>query len=254
MVSGAVVVNLTTPNARRGAVFDGVDDDVDLTNDDSFNFNQNFTISFWVFANSVNQGDVMVAKDNGTADTQFTIVQAASNARIDFRVSVASGNKVTNAANDTTIARVWEHWTARYDGIEIQLFKNGVATGTAVAATGTLDVIADKCFIGRRTNGKFFDGVISDVKFWNRALSQSEITNVVAEKDVTDGLVHRYKLDTDYTDSAGSLNGTNTGSRLTARDDLLATAISGARVTASDKYMIANSGDDILSVVIEEAP
>ena len=112
------------------------------------------------------------------------------------------------------------------DGIE------DPASPTAIAAYGSLD-ISDKFFIGAGTAGtggspgNFFNGSVKHVGVWTRALSSTEVQNVMYKTygqlagTETQGLVSWWALDSSsdtYNDSHGSNNGTNSGSTL--QDDI----------------------------------
>jgi hypothetical protein len=71
-------------------------------------------------------------------------------------------------------AGVWTHWTYVHTGGNILLYKNGVQAGTVAVAS--VDGMANPVGIGCRTATlNFFQGVIDDVRFYNRAPSASEI-------------------------------------------------------------------------------
>lgn len=111
--------------------------------------------------------------------------------------------------------------------------------------------------IGNRSGAtdRTFDGSISKVKMWNRVLTAGEIATDYAGRLVKDGLILNVPLATDYNDKSDTgLTGTNSGSRLTAVDDQVATAIKTARALggATDNFMIGVINNKIMTAVVEE--
>jgi hydrogenase maturation factor HypE len=69
----------------------------------------------------------------------------------------------------------WTHLAATYDGANLRIFVNGVQVG-ALAQTGNMLVSARTLRIGGNSVwGEYFNGVIDDVRVYNRALSAAEI-------------------------------------------------------------------------------
>jgi len=79
---------------------------------------------------------------------------------------------------------VWVHIAGTYDGQAWHLYKNGVEIGTQASTVGAVPVEAD-WWIGARGMAnppcvpsaamRFFDGLIAEVRVYNRALSPSEM-------------------------------------------------------------------------------
>jgi hypothetical protein len=79
---------------------------------------------------------------------------------------------------------VWVHIAGTYDGQAWHLYKNGVEIGTQPSTVGAVPVDADWSIGARATANppcvptaaeRFFDGLIAEVRVYNRALSPSEI-------------------------------------------------------------------------------
>ena len=259
MAAGDVDVKITTLNGRAGAVFDGVDDFVDVTH----NANQlgaslanGFTIGAWINTRGYGEGGVgeVVGKNtSGGADNGFHWAMRAANTNIEFSINGAVG-KILSATGSIT-HRTWAHFLIiiKPDSTGTW-YKNGVLSGTENQAPN--GVIADitttnDIRIGNRgaSTDKSFDGTISDVQMWNRVLTQAEITAVAADKPITNGRIVNIPLKTDYT------GGTNSGSYLSIVDDAVATQISGQRVLGqvSGAYMITGlKGGQIASIAVTE--
>ena len=69
----------------------------------------------------------------------------------------------------------WTHLATTYDGAALRLYVNGALvksralTGSIIASTGPLDIGSDAVW------GEYFQGLIDDVRVYNKALSQAQI-------------------------------------------------------------------------------
>jgi hypothetical protein len=79
-------------------------------------------------------------------------------------------------------SNTWPHVAATYNGARQRLYVTGVQVGSR-AQTGTLNVSANPLHIGGNTvwANESFQGLIDEVRIYNRALAQAEITAVPQE-------------------------------------------------------------------------
>ena len=99
--------------------------------------------------------------------------------RLRFRLKTDGDTGELKAGPDGTIEiDVWTHVVASWDGETMRLYKNGVEVGS-LAKGGTLSTNPTvKVSIGNQpagTGDRPFDGLIDDVRIYDRALSQEEI-------------------------------------------------------------------------------
>ncbi len=74
----------------------------------------------------------------------------------------------------------WTHVALTYDGSTLRLFVNGVQAGSMVAS-GAIQASSSPLWIGgNQPYGEYFNGLIDDVRVYNRALSQTEIQTDMA--------------------------------------------------------------------------
>jgi hypothetical protein len=147
---------------------------------------------------------------------------------LNLRATVGDGSNGTWLASGTTIkAGNWYHLTYNIVvGSHISGYVNGTLLGTEDLSSVTGDIIdeSDNIFIAGENsdNGRSFSGDLSDVRFYNRALSQSEIqhlykqgtVDVATPPDSSDsGAVARYAFD-DPSDTGTAIDswGSNNGS------------------------------------------
>lgn len=98
-----------------------------------------------------------------------------------------------------------------YDGTNIKIYANGSLIASATVATVTqVNDSYSTAYIGRDANGFYTSNEISKVLIWNRALTDTEITDIMSGKVPSSGLV--LNLDdsgisgSTWTDSSGNGN------------------------------------------------
>lgn len=81
-----------------------------------------------------------------------------------------------NATGTTPLAvNAWTHLAATYDGAALRLYVNAALASTR-AVTGALPATANALKIGGNAVwGEYFNGLIDEVRVYNRALAQSEL-------------------------------------------------------------------------------
>ncbi|HEY2987082.1 MAG TPA: LamG-like jellyroll fold domain-containing protein, partial [Candidatus Binatia bacterium] len=144
--------------------------DLDLTN--------GMTLEAWVFPKSKNGAGMwrnVIAKErpgggvynlyshNDTSFPTLVIVPNSTNTPVDVRGSAQLPRNV------------WSHLAATYDGSTLRLYINGNLAGSR-ALSDTVSTSTNPLRIGGDTLTKrFFQGLIDEVRIYDRALSQSEI-------------------------------------------------------------------------------
>ena len=91
----------------------------------------------------------------------------------------------------------WRHICGTYDGHYIRLYLNGVVDANT-PYSGSITTNDQRVCIGRNqetSNKRYWDGLIDDVRVFNRALNESEIGIVRDGGTVSSGLVGHWKFD-----------------------------------------------------------
>jgi hypothetical protein len=92
---------------------------------------------------------------------------------------IAQSDHATKTTTYSPISNgVWTHVAAVADGSNLRLYVNGTAVGSPTAYDGTIDVDHLNDFnIGAFQNGGVFrfDGLLDELKLWNRGLSAAEV-------------------------------------------------------------------------------
>jgi hypothetical protein len=70
----------------------------------------------------------------------------------------------------------WTHLAATYDGVNVRIFVNGVEAGVTPVTGSMLTSNLPLRIGGNAVWGEYFQGVIDEVRIYNRALSTDEIS------------------------------------------------------------------------------
>lgn len=214
--------------------FDGTHSYVEIPNRSDFSVSTTgeLTVSAWLrpdtllFPSTEGEGYVYLM-GKGTRGQQEWAVRMYSQDntvdrgnRVSFYVfNLEGGLGVGSYFQDALDPGEWIHLVAVADGERTHIYKNGalrksdVYAGTITPRAGTAPVR-----LGTRDFQSYFPGALAGVRFWNRALSASEVGNLYNNGIVPpDGLVAEYLLDgTIATDTAGAHNGTISGATWTS--------------------------------------
>ncbi len=162
--------------------FDGFDDYVNCGQDSAFAFSGSVTITAWVKSGTVgNDGKIASNQNNSTGGYKLGVYQN----KAEFEIRPAANTPAIlnrSVAGGTTIqAGVWYHVAGVYSmGQYIRTYINGVLD-RELATTDVVGVSNGAFMIGRESyaNSYFWLGLIDDVRIYNRALSETEIAEVM---------------------------------------------------------------------------
>lgn len=163
----------TTGVFDRALAFVGTTTDrVEISDHNSITFPNELTISCWLKPNNLNDGQI-VRKNNEY------LWRLNSNGTILARIFINGGwTGSLNSASTYNVSE-WNHLVMRWDGSVITQFINGQLDANTQAAVGTINGTANNAVLGRYTSSSFIsDGDLDDYKMFNRALSDTEITEL----------------------------------------------------------------------------
>ena len=164
-----------------GLLFDGVGDLVKVPDSDALDLaGDKLTITAWVQPHSAQIGP-LVKKINKTHGYRINIT-ATGALRFVLR---RYGQDKTVTSTTTVPLNKWTHVAARYDGAQMRIFINGTIDTATTAATNVNTPIATTApvLIGGDTSTHHFHGYMDDVSIYDRALSDSKITDLVNDVD-----------------------------------------------------------------------
>ena len=180
LVLSLFVFNSLKSQTNQYLNFDGTNDWVSVPNASSLVTGSTaMSITGWFYDNNLNYGQGLMGFRTGTES--FYLI-SLNNGQIEARF-INSSNVTSQPAIpvNTIVPNVWQHFAFVYDGTHTYFYKNGTLVSSATAS-GTLTIGTTPFAIGKSTLGTFnfyYGGNIDEVTLWNKALSQTEIQNMM---------------------------------------------------------------------------
>jgi hypothetical protein len=172
--NNGTLINGPTFNSVNGGsiVFDGVDDRIEINDNNSIDIVDNLTIECWFYTiDYTNSYSVnFIRKMSTISDANFNFYFAGTYTPKKIRV-LATRNGVWGLVSPTSVdlnLNQWYHvvWSYSNGGL---LYINGISQGTKTGG-GLLSINSDQIILGNGLNGG-----ISNFKMYNKALSPTEI-------------------------------------------------------------------------------
>ena len=167
--AGSLLPTWTSGKRGKALNFDGDEAYVRVPHNSSLNPTSGITVAAWIRADAWSGGPRILQKGNSNNQ---------------YRLSVESGvfrwylTGVTELDATVPSTGVWHHVVGAYNGSANVVYVDGVAIAQE-GASGAVPTTADDLYIGGVTAciqpDDCFDGIIDEVRIYNRALSASEV-------------------------------------------------------------------------------
>ncbi|OJV56487.1 MAG: hypothetical protein BGO31_15500 [Bacteroidetes bacterium 43-16] len=165
--------------------FDGVDDYVSLPNATApLNGSTTITMAGWFYTDALVYGQGMMSIRGGGNGSGEMYIMQLDNGKLECRVVTTTGLKQVATAAGVIQAGQWQHIAWVFNTNTIQLYINGTLTGNATAS-GTFQSTDKPFTIGRSIASNYsfyFGGRADEVSLWNKALTQTEIQNMMSNE------------------------------------------------------------------------
>jgi uncharacterized repeat protein (TIGR01451 family) len=192
-------------------VFNGTNALVTIPNAASLQLTTGMTLEAWVNPSVVTAAwrDVIYKGSNG-ADNYYLEATTPTGAP---GAGGAFGEIYGTAALPVN---TWTHLAVTYDRVTLRLYVNGVQV-SSVAATGAISTSTNPLQIGGDSNyGQFFQGMIDEVRIYNRALTPTEIQadmtgQISPQPDLTLTKTHVGNFTQGQTGATYTITATNSG-------------------------------------------
>ena len=177
---GATAKNgVASISGRVGAAasFDGVDDEIIVSNPIPLSFRRPFTVTGWFRTNNLITGDITaswVSKRNAyvfgpNKDGSVSLWAFLDDSWVEARTPIGSVREGT-----------WQYWTGSYNGTHLIISLNGSEVKN-ISALGILSTSGD-LYIGHDFTGgpekRFFNGSIDELQFYDRGLLTVEVDSL----------------------------------------------------------------------------
>ncbi|MHC4456605.1 MAG: LamG-like jellyroll fold domain-containing protein, partial [Planctomycetota bacterium] len=176
-ISGA---QWTTGQVGGGLEFDGVDDYIDFGKHSSLDVSDQITISLWIYPRSTSNEVVLLNKGEGCGNYNLYIYHGEL-----ALLSSDSCNWANRGTNSDIATNQWQHIVVTYDGSKIRYYIGGFLRDTK-NSDGLGSTNNDNLKLGGQTvsgwpDTRYFNGVMDDVRIYDRALSAEEIQQLYLE-------------------------------------------------------------------------
>ncbi len=197
--------------------FDGVDDYIEITDNDSLSFGDGtndspFSVSCWIKQAAADVGvDGLVAKFSADGYEWYLRI---INGQVGFGVSDTDADSKIRWIDNSIADNTWHHVVGTYDGSEtvagIKIYVDGsiVASSTSEQGDyGGMSNTAADVWIGRFSSSALsYNGSIAQVKIYNRALNPTEIATEYNRNLDGNGLLAYYTFNDTNSDDSGVID------------------------------------------------
>ena len=173
--SGAFGAGATAPLWRpNGLYFDGVNDYINCGNDSSLNITEAITIEAWIYPEGWGEGSYGRIVDK-TWQTGYVVGLGNLSNEESLRFLSYNAGIDQWAGINVISLNTWQHVAVTYDKQNVKFYVNGKYTDGGIE-TASLGANSDDLIIGNSGVGdRTFDGIIHEVRIYNRVLSAAQI-------------------------------------------------------------------------------
>jgi len=163
--------------------FDGAGDYLDCGNDPSLDLTK-WTIAFWLNINENKDYSGFVIKGVDNAENYEVLAYGAAN--FHFPMSNTDGARVyVNTATGVTVVGEWAHFAFSYDSAEGRRFYKDGSLIFEDTESSTPQTTAAPLIIGNEGGtSRFVNGIMDDIRIYNRALTEAEIQQAMVGRPV----------------------------------------------------------------------
>lgn len=182
---GTLINSPVFSSANGGSiVFDGTNDYIDLPSAASSINSLNVSVGCWINQNSIHTSNdftsiIMVAQLSvGAPGSTSTFYLHLRNSGVIWRYQTSAGGGAPHNISPpaTQEAGVWCYYVGVSSSTSISLYKNGSLVGSVLNGVSYAPLTNNNINLARNAfDNTFFNGSISNVKIYNRALSAQEV-------------------------------------------------------------------------------
>jgi hypothetical protein len=195
-----------------GVTFDGTTDYISISDNTAIKPPNDLTISFWVNLRTLSRTNVIMSKDGSGGGGYYVQVDSSNVLQFGWRNSSSTLYTVNYPGNVSAYANIWIHVVAVKNNNNLYIYLNGVQGTNVTATTGTIKDTPDPLYLGAASsNSNTIDGVLDDVRIFNRALSQADALHLY---NFAPGPVGWWKMDDNSGTSANDSSTTGNAATL----------------------------------------
>ncbi len=148
-----------------------------VPNSGSLDITGSFTIEAWVNPASLSGSSKGILSKGGALGTSLKYaVRLTSAGRV--TINTNGGQRLVSRISNPLTANNWTHISAAYNSSTslFSIYINGILDTTSTVAGASPAANADSLFIGISGSSTPFNGILDEVRLWNRELSSAEVS------------------------------------------------------------------------------
>ena len=168
------VVNVNEGIGGKSFKFDGIDDEIQISNSGVLSPASKITLSGWFKAGNLNQGDLTTS---WISKRDSYLFGPWKDGHVSFFMFLGGEWIEVKSAVGLVKEDVWQHWVATYDGSSASIYLNGSLVAGSQAISGALGTTGD-VYLGHDAVAgvnRFFNGSIDNIQIYDLALSAAEV-------------------------------------------------------------------------------
>jgi hypothetical protein len=174
LLTGETVTVPGPPQYKSGSyIFDGIDDYMTLAG----NNYTSFSIAMWIRPDEIKSMDISRMAEYPSSSTYDRNLYLHGNGRVSARIY--DGQLRTVTSSTSLSAGAWTHIIMTGNGSTLKLYINGILEGYVDAGSAISSYASPEFVLGQaQVTSSFFKGQIWDVRFYDYALTESDITSI----------------------------------------------------------------------------
>lgn len=167
-------------NAQTGLEFDGIDDYVYISYESSYTPDSSLTIETWIKQDTVQYWPAYISYFKEGTDTLWSGYWLGGNDMGQISLFVGSDTSISTGYWLTSSSHIidgsWHHLAGVIEQDSAKLYIDGILEASLHIPNAYYS--PSGLWLGTDQFGYVFDGVLDEVRIWNRAKSQEEINNL----------------------------------------------------------------------------
>lgn len=162
--------------------FDRIDDFVEVPNASQYiSGAPAVTLAGWFYCDELAYGQGMFGfRNGGTGDGEMYMIQL-NNGVLENRYITSASFSEYVSPSFTVLPQIWQHYAWIFTGSEVQLWLDGNMVGSSPSSSGPITSTDTPLALGQLISpfNFFYGGRMDEVSLWSKALTQSEIQDMI---------------------------------------------------------------------------
>ena len=159
--------------------FDGSNDYIQISDDNSLDINNSITLSAWIYPTSITNKDGILAKRTSTENSGDWALRFTTAGNLRFYIWDGDASNGSTSSNSSISLNTWTHISVTHDNSTntTKFYINGLLDNTSTSLSKNLAGNNSNAYIGwdGQQGDKFFTGKIDEVRLWDDIRTQTEI-------------------------------------------------------------------------------